>query len=86
MVQLGTADLSIGVHQGRVTAGATQAHEFREDLQRLPRNGWGLYGLMRSLRAQGRTQEAAEVESEFNEVWAGSDFKLTSPCFCQPRI
>jgi tetratricopeptide (TPR) repeat protein len=59
---------------------------FREDLKRLPRNGWGLFGLAKALRAQGRNAEAAEVERQFKEVWAGSDITLTSPCFCQPRI
>lgn len=59
---------------------------FREDLARLPRNGWGLFGLERSLRRQGRTAEADAVKAEFDEVWAKSEVELTTPCYCQPRI
>lgn len=59
---------------------------FREDLQRLPKNGWGLFGLERSLRGQGRTAEADEVKIQFEEVWAGSEVELTTPCYCQPRL
>jgi hypothetical protein len=59
---------------------------FREDLQRLPNNGWGLFGLERSLRGQGRTAEANAVKADFDRVWAKSEVKLTTPCYCQPRI
>jgi hypothetical protein len=38
---------------------ATAAEKvFREDLKRWPRNGWGLLGLERSLRGQGRDEAA----------------------------
>jgi tetratricopeptide (TPR) repeat protein len=59
---------------------------FREDLRRLPENGWGLYGLARSLRHQGKGQEASEVEARFAKVWEKADTKISSPCFCQPGI
>lgn len=59
---------------------------FRDDLHKLPNNGWSLFGLERALRAQGRAADANEVQKQFKEVWAGSDVTLTSPCFCQPRI
>jgi tetratricopeptide (TPR) repeat protein len=55
---------------------------FRLDLEKLPHNGWGLYGLASSLRAQKRSTEAAKVDAEFRKAWAGSDFKITSPCAC----
>ena len=35
---------------------------YREELQRNPDNGWSLYGLAQSLRAQKREAEAKEVE------------------------
>ena len=59
---------------------------FREDLRRLPDNGWSLFGLGRSLRLQGKEGEAAEVEARFKEIWAGADIELTSSCFCQPGV
>ncbi len=59
---------------------------FREDLHLLPSNGWGLFGLERSLRGQGRVKEADEVKAELDRIWAKSEVKLTTPCYCQPRI
>ncbi len=49
---------------------------FRADLERLPRNGWGLLGLEESLRRQNRTDAAALVRTQFDEAWARSDVKL----------
>jgi tetratricopeptide (TPR) repeat protein len=49
---------------------------FREDLQRWQRNGWSLLGLARALRAQGRGQQADDVERQFTEVWARADASL----------
>jgi hypothetical protein len=46
---------------------------FRQDLKRFPENGWSLHGLMRSLREQGKTGEAEEVERRFRAVWRDSD-------------
>jgi hypothetical protein len=49
---------------------------YREDLRRIPRNGWSLYGLGRSLAAQGRSAEAAAVETGFQHAWARADIEL----------
>jgi len=49
---------------------------FREDVQRWPRNGWGLFGLEQSLRAQGKSDSAAIVHREFDETWKRADTKL----------
>ncbi len=49
---------------------------FRADLARVPRNGWGLLGLERSLRAQGRTESANLVQREFSEAWSRADVAL----------
>lgn len=59
---------------------------FREDLQRQPENGWGLYGLMRALQLQGRKEEAAEVEKRFDAVWKDADVRIKSPCLCFPGV
>jgi tetratricopeptide (TPR) repeat protein len=54
---------------------------YREDLRRNPENGWSLYGLAASLRAQKRNREAAEVEKRFERAWARADVKLTASRF-----
>ncbi|MFB3820331.1 MAG: tetratricopeptide repeat protein, partial [Candidatus Methylomirabilales bacterium] len=54
---------------------------YREDLQRNPENGWSLFGLAQSLRAQGKTAEAAEVEARFRKAWARADVALTASRF-----
>jgi len=59
---------------------------FREDLARLPNNGWGLYGLARSLEIQGRWTEAARVRARLSEVLARSDVDLETPCYCEPKV
>ena len=59
---------------------------FREDLKRLPENGWGLYGLMRALRAQTKTGEAKEIEKRFDTVWSRADIRIKSPCLCLPGV
>jgi tetratricopeptide (TPR) repeat protein len=58
---------------------------YREDLARLPENGWSLYGLASSLRAQKKNQpEAAATSAKFKKLWANADTKITSSCLCQP--
>ncbi len=49
---------------------------FREDLARWPRNGWGLLGLEKSLRAQGRAELADLVLHQYQTAWARSDIEL----------
>jgi len=55
---------------------------FREDLVRLPNNGWALFGLAQSLREQGKKAEAAKADADFRKAWEGADFEITSPCAC----
>jgi tetratricopeptide (TPR) repeat protein len=50
---------------------------FRDDLQRHPRSGRALFGLMKSLEVQGRTEEARLVKAEFDDAWAHADAPLT---------
>lgn len=54
---------------------------YREDLDRFPHNGWSLFGLMKSLEAQGRKSEAAEVRARFREAWKHADVELTASRF-----
>jgi tetratricopeptide (TPR) repeat protein len=54
---------------------------FREDLKIFPRNGWGLFGLEQSLRAQGRSQLADSVNRQLLETWKRADVKLDLATF-----
>lgn len=54
---------------------------YREDLKRHPGNGWSLYGLLASLRAQGKTEEANAVAKRFRDAWRLADVTLTSSRF-----
>ena len=54
---------------------------YREDLTQNPENGWALYGLMESLRAQGKTAAAAKVEERFRKAWANADVTITASRF-----
>jgi hypothetical protein len=59
------------------TGNAAAAEEvFREDLNRWPRNGWGLFGLEQSLRRQGKFQSADLVRNEFERAWKRADVRL----------
>jgi tetratricopeptide (TPR) repeat protein len=65
----------------------TEAEQvYREDLKRLPDNGWSLLGLADSLREQEKTgAELDATEAKFKQTWAKADTKITSSCLCQPK-
>jgi tetratricopeptide (TPR) repeat protein len=54
---------------------------YREDLRRFPENGWSLYGLLASLRAQGKWAEAGAVDGRFRRAWARADVTVTASRF-----
>ena len=49
---------------------------FRAELERHRRNGRALFGLMESLRAQGKKQAAELVQREFEAAWKNADTTL----------
>jgi tetratricopeptide (TPR) repeat protein len=49
---------------------------FRQDLKDNPRNGRSLFGLWKSLEAQGRTADGARAGAEFRRAWAVADVSL----------
>ena len=49
---------------------------FREDLKYNPRNGRSLFGVWKSLDAQGKKMAAVRARAEFQRVWAVADVKL----------
>ena len=51
---------------------------YRKDLTRFRENGWSLFGLWKSLEAQGRNEDAARARARFEKAWARADFTLTS--------
>src|SRR5216117_996229 len=59
---------------------------YREDLARLPENGWSLLGLAESLRKQKKNaDEVAQTQAKFEKVWARADLTITTSCLCQPQ-
>jgi tetratricopeptide (TPR) repeat protein len=59
---------------------------YRDDLARLPENGWSLLGLAESLRKQNKNaDEIAQTQSKFKKVWAKADLTITTSCLCQPQ-
>jgi tetratricopeptide (TPR) repeat protein len=54
---------------------------FRADLEWWPKNGWALFGLWKSLEAQGETADADEVCKRFQNAWRHADSTLTKPVF-----
>lgn len=57
---------------------------YRDDLARLPDNGWSLFGLAESLRRQKKNEaEAAALQTKFQKTWAKADLKITTSCLCQ---
>jgi tetratricopeptide (TPR) repeat protein len=58
---------------------------YREDLKKLPDNGWSLFGLAESLSLQNKNaDEAKAAKAKFQKIWAKADTKITSSCLCQP--
>lgn len=51
---------------------------YQDELKRNPENGWSLFGLMQSFKAQNKLAEATETEIRFRHAWANADISLTS--------
>ena len=49
---------------------------FRKELEKHRRNGRALFGLVESLKGQGKTSAAAFVQREFEAAWKNADTKL----------
>jgi len=50
---------------------------YRKDLESYPRNGWSMFGLIQSLEAQEKMDEAETVRQAFDQVWSQADVELT---------
>lgn len=49
---------------------------YKADLEIFPENGWSLFGLHKSLDAQGKSNEALMVKERFDKAWKWADIKL----------
>ena len=76
--------LGAALMQERRFAEAEQV--YREDLARLPDNGWSLFGLAQSLHRQGKEEEAAATDARFQKIWSKADVQIKSSCLCQPEV
>ena len=72
------------MHAGRF---AEAEQVYRDDLKRLPENGWSLFGLSQALAAQRKDGvELEATRARFKKVWAKADVKITSSCLCRPGL
>lgn len=51
---------------------------YKEDLASYPESGWALMGLYQSLKAQGKTLDAAAAKERFDKAFSRADVQLTS--------
>ena len=78
---------SLGATLMRLGRFAEAEQVYRDDLARVPENGWSLFGLAESLRAQKKHDETvAAMKTKFEKIWAKADLKITSSCLCRPAI
>ena len=52
-----------------------------QDLRKNRSNGFALFGLHQSLLAQGRDDEASDIEQRLTAAWKDADVTLTSSRF-----
>ena len=64
-----------------VTGSVEAESVYWDDLRRHPKNGWSLFGLAQSLRAQNKMDEAKHIEADFKKAWADADVQLTASRF-----
>jgi hypothetical protein len=72
-----------------MTAGrfAEAEQVYRDDLKRLPENGWSLLGLSEALAVEEKGgAELEATRARFKKVWAKADVKITSSCLCRPDL
>ena len=68
---------------GRALLAAGRADEaettYRKDLEQYPRNGWAMFGLIESLKAQGK--DTKDLSEKFAILWAEADVTLSASTF-----
>lgn len=71
--------LGVALLEAKHYAAAEQI--YREDLAIYPENGWSLFGLLQSLKAQGKDSEVETIEQQFESAWQYADIQLTASKF-----
>jgi tetratricopeptide (TPR) repeat protein len=56
---------------------------YREDLERLPDNGWALQGLAECLQRQGKDADAASASRRFADAWKHATVRIAASCYCR---
>ena len=51
---------------------------FKEDLKRLPKNGWALHGMKLAYKKLNNTNKVSEIEMQLANVWKTADIELTT--------
>jgi tetratricopeptide (TPR) repeat protein len=69
---------SLGVALLKAGRAADAEQVYRRDLENYPHNGWSTYGLIQSLEAQGKTDEAREHRGHFEAMWEQADVALSA--------
>ena len=54
---------------------------YREDLSRHPNNGWALFGLIQSLKMQGRGADTSAAQQQFDTAWKNADVTLAASAY-----
>jgi tetratricopeptide (TPR) repeat protein len=67
---------SLGLALLRAGRAAEAEGVYRRDLEVYPHNGWSTYGLIQTLEAQGKTEEAREHRGHFEAMWSQADVEL----------
>jgi tetratricopeptide (TPR) repeat protein len=67
---------SLGIALLRAGRAAEAEQVYLRDLEDHPHNGWSTYGLVQSLEAQGRNDEAAMHRGHFEAMWSLADVEL----------
>jgi tetratricopeptide (TPR) repeat protein len=68
---------SLGAALVRAGRAAEGEQVFRDALARSPRNGFVLFGLIESLKAQNKSEGLEELQREFERVWSKQAIHLT---------
>ena len=51
---------------------------YLEDLDKLPKNGWALKGLLMAYTNMGKFSDVENIEEQLEKAWANADVELTS--------
>jgi tetratricopeptide (TPR) repeat protein len=68
---------SLGMALLQAGKAAEAEQTYRKDLEIYPENGWSLYGLAQSLKAQGKTEESQIMQARFEKAWEFADVQPT---------